>query len=1052
MGGKRKRGANKAVANTNGTQPIQKRPKIDHPPTNGDETNSLELDKSPFTEEKVGENRKREARIYELLGSADSDERIAAADALVTALLAGTESVLERHLDKRLFRGLASSRNASRLGFSLVLTEILAQLFGPKDLANAKYPSLTFEKVLGILINNTKPSGNIPGQEERDLYFGRLFGIQCFVEAKILFDDETRWPKVLDLLLQMADKKVWMRSHCGWVIVESLPQMGQARAEQTLQKLSDIGLGKTAEGIGMWMRARSSYPNMKIPTKPWQDPMSPAVLPEVARVLKENVAQDTGEDKTVAKIKQSNWTAQLHFVWDLILQTFTAQREKGKKQGQEQFKLFWTTVIDDGLFSKNASDGQKFRGFMIFQKFLHGFSSGERSLVKELFSRNLMKCLMNQASKEDRYLHRAALKSLQSIEKAVESSPELLIPILEELLGKLGAYDFDQRTNSKTVENLLQWATPTNAGKVLKLLRKPVTVMDDNAPNDAEKLRQAYSDYVFKLAVQSKQEPEDSNDINSKSGLEVGIRELASCAYSTQDEFKPSLSEKSRELFRKRLASAFAKVTKQRNNAEYLCKAVVAVEPTAIQMSEEIETERHAAIKAMQKLLKNNKKSDDKQGASLGLALLYAATILQLYDGAPDAINILQDLKSCSEKMKTKEAGTSELLVEILLALVSRHSTMMRQISEQVFEAFTSHISSEALELLTEPLQAEENSTGYQALFENMDDEDVDMEDADKSGFSDEDEDANEDEDEDEISELGSDVEFVTLNGAELADGDEGDEEESEDDAEAEAKAKDLADLDDALAKVLKSHRLDQDKDAESSDNDSDMTDSEMMALDPKLIEVFKQRAKASSKKKDRKDAKESIITFKHRILDLLHIYVKHEASRNPLSFHLLLPLLGLVRTTTAKPLANKALGVLADFSKAAKKKHKAPGGGNSKEEEEDPHKQQEEQDVDVDADAEAQFALLEAIVLREAPRDPSHAFARAASTAALLVASRLLATDPAHAGAADRVNALYARALSAAQRGEVRVQGAFFADWVNWAVGYASNAQQHQQQKQSSG
>ncbi|KAI1498821.1 DNA polymerase phi-domain-containing protein [Biscogniauxia marginata] len=1011
MGGKRKRGANKPAVN--GSQPTQKRPKTGHSPVDDVEPkpNNLELDKSPFTEEKGGENRKREARIYELLGSSDSDERIIAADALVTALLAGTEPVLERHLNKRLFRGLASSRNASRLGFSLVLTEILGQLFGSKDLANAKYPGLTFDKVLNILIENTKSSGNIPGQEERDFYFGRLFGLQCFVEAKVLFDDESRWPKVLDILLQMADKKVWMRSHCGWVIVESLPQMGQTRAEETLRKLSDIGLGKTAEGIGMWLRARSSYPTMKIPSKPWQDPMSPAVLPELARVLKENVAQDTGEDKIVAKIKQSNWTAQLHFVWDLILAHFLQQHEMGKKHNEDHFKLFWTTVVDDGLFSKLASDGQKFRGFMIFQKFLQGLASGEKSLIKNIFSRNFMKCLINQASKEDRYLHRASLKSLQSIEKAVEISPELLIPILEELISKFGAYDFDQRTNTKTIENLLQWATPTNARKVLKLLRKPVASMDVNAANDSEKLRQSYADHVFRLTVQSKQEPGNSDDAGGKSGLEVGITELASCAYSTQEQFKPELSEKTRDVFRRRLASAFAKVTKQRNNAEYLCKAVISVEPTAVTMSEEIEVERQTALKSMQKLLETHKKSDDRQEASLGLALLYAATILQLYDGTPDAISILQDLQSCSEKMKGKKGGTSELLVEILLALLSRHSAMMRQISEQVFEAFTTHISPEALGLLTDPLQTEENSTGYQALFENMDDEDIDMEDADKSDSGEEDEDL----EEEEISELGSDVEFITLNGEESMVGGEGDEDESEDDEQVEANAQALEDLDDALAKVLKSHRLDKDKEAASSDSDSDMTDSEMIPLDAKLVEVFKQRAKGSSKKKDKKDAKESIVTFKHRILDLLNIYAKHEAS-NPLSFNLLLPLLELIRTTTVKPLANKALGILVEFSKASKK-------ARSK---------------DLQVDVEAQLELLGSIH-QEAAKDLSHAFAKAASTASLLVASSLFVTDNANA---DRINALYARTFSDCQKGKAKIQGVFFSDWVNWGMSYASNAQ----------
>ncbi|TRX90066.1 hypothetical protein FHL15_008985 [Xylaria flabelliformis] len=1010
MGGKRKRSANKA--GTSNGQPTQKRPKPNEAVTNGAEPKSLDLDKSPFTDEITGENRKREAKIYELLGSLDNDERLAAADALVTALLAGSEPALKRHLEKRLFRGLASSRNASRLGFSLALAEILRQLFGPSELAKTKFSGLTFDGALGALVDATTASANMLGQEERDCYFGRLFGLQCFVEAKILFADSTRWPKALDLLLKMAQKKVWIRSHCGWVIVECLPQMGQKDAEAVLQKFSDTGLGKTAEGVGIWLRARSCYPSLKAPAKPWVDPLSPAALPEVARVLKENVANDTGEDAAVPKLKQSNWTAQLHFVWDLILTTLL---ESDKDNIKEQAKLFWTTVIDDGLFSKNASDGQKFRGFMIFQKYLHGFASVDKSLVKQLFTRNLMKCLINQAAKEDRYLHRAALKTLQSVEKVVEAHPELLIPVLKELIGKFGYYDFDQRTASKTLENLLQWVTPANSKKIIKLLREPVLDLK-GTPDDAEKLRQAYAEYVFKMAIQSKASTTNSNDADNKSALEIGIKELASCAYSTQEEFVPPLSEKTRDLFRNRLSSAFSKVTKQHNNTEYLCDAVRSVKPTAVAMSDEIETERKSALKAMAKLLKSSTKSDDSAGnLSAGLALLYATTLLQLYNGVPDALDILHDLESCSEKIKSKEAGASELLVEILLALVSRQSPMMRQISEQVFEAFTSQISSEALQLLTEKLLAEENSRGYHALFENND-EDAEMADATDSdpgsdgGGS----------DDDEISEIGSDVEFVTLNGADItSDADPGEEEQDTDDEEGnddedEPEDAHLAALDDALAKVLNSHRLDQDQNAESSDDDSDMTDSEMMALDEKLVDVFKNRIKNTKKKNEKKDAKEFVVLFKHRVLDLLSIYVKQEAS-SALALDLLLPLLELVRTTTTKPLANKAMNILTDFSKASKK-------ARSK---------------DTPIDIEAQTKLLTDIH-QEASKDFSHAFGKAASTASLLVASNLWTAGQENI---DRINGAYAQTFSDCQKGKTKIQGAFFSDWVNWGMGHANNS-----------
>ncbi|KAI0508628.1 DNA polymerase phi-domain-containing protein [Xylaria bambusicola] len=1010
MGGKRKRGANKAGGVSG--QPSQKRSKPDEPATNGAQSTPLDLDNSPFADENTGENRKREAKIYDLLGSLDNDERLAAADALITGLLAGSEPALKRHLEKRLFRGLASSRNASRLGFSLVITEILRQLFGSSDVASTKFPGLTFDKVLSILVDATSIGGNVPGQEERDYFFGRLFGIQCFVEAKILFADSTRWPKLLELLLDMAQKKVWIRSHCGWVIVECLPQMGQERAEAALRGFADQGLGKTAEGVGIWLRARSCYPGIKLPAKPWVDPLSPVSLPEVARVLKENVANDNGEDAAVPKLKQSNWTAQLHFVWDLILATLLESSATDKKSTKDQVKLFWTTVIDDGLFSKNASDGQKFRGFMLFQKYIHGLASVDKSLVKELFTRNLMKCLINQAAKEDRYLHRAALKTLQSMEKAVETHPELLVIILKELIGKYGLYDFDQRTASKTIENLLQWVTPNNSKKVLKLLREPVMNLKD-VPEDAEKLRQAYADYIFKMTVQVKMSATDSKDADSKSALEIGVKELISCAYSLQEEFTPQPSDKTRDIFRNRLASAFSKVAKQSQNAEYLCDAVRSVKPTAVAMNNEIEVKRKDALKAMAKLLEVSKKSGDSSGnLSTGLALLYSATLLQLYNGAPDAFSILEDIEACSEKVKSKEAGASELLIEILFALIPRQSPMLRQISEQVFDAFASQISSEALQLLLEPLVAEENSKGYQALFENN--EDADMEDIEESNSGSDDADS----DEDEISEVGSDVEFVTLNDADTksdgdAEEDQNENQEEKDEEENEAEDADLAALDDALAKVLNSHRLDKDQEAESSDNDSDMTDSEMMALDEKLVDVFKHQIKNTKRKSEKKDAKESVVLFKHRILDLLNIFVKQEAS-NVLAFDLLLPLMELVRTTTVKPLSNKAMNILTDFSKASKKIRSK----------------------DTQVDTEAQVTLLLKIH-EEASKDMSHAFAKAASMASLLIASSLWAADQENI---DRINAVYAQTFADCQKGKIKIQGAFFSDWINWGMGHANN------------
>lgn len=129
----------------------------------------------PFSEDPKGPHLKREVEAYEKLGSEDEVERLEAANAVITGLfgeLSVSEHTLLRHLERRLFRGLASGRKAARLGYSVVITEILVQLFGETSKKKAKYAAITLDRLLDILSAKTKPEGDLSGQEERDHYLG----------------------------------------------------------------------------------------------------------------------------------------------------------------------------------------------------------------------------------------------------------------------------------------------------------------------------------------------------------------------------------------------------------------------------------------------------------------------------------------------------------------------------------------------------------------------------------------------------------------------------------------------------------------------------------------------------------------------------------------------------------------------------------------------------------------------------------------------------------------------------------------------------------------
>ncbi|KAI5284821.1 DNA-directed DNA polymerase, partial [Ascosphaera atra] len=275
-------------------------------------------------------------------------------------------------------------------------------------------------------------------------------------------------------------------------------------------------------------------------------------------------------------------------------------------------------------------------------------------------------------------------------------------------------------------------------------------------------------------------------------------------------------------------------------------------------------------------------------------------TLLQVYNGDPDAVSMLDDLKLCYERFLGKKAErggdndeASDAMVEILLSFASKGSQLFRKTSEQVFEAFADQVTATGLQSMIDILEAKDNLAGQQEMFENQeqgDEGDVDMMDVDM------------DSDDDDVEEISAE-EGSSDEEDELKEG-----EGEEDDAELEA-------FDAKLAEAL---GVDQNKEDEGSDDEADMNDDDMEKIDDQIVKVFRARKESSSKKKDKKDAKENMLNFKNRVLDLLHIYVK-KCHLNPIALDLLLPLLQLSRRSTVKQIGTRAGTVLRDYTKACK-------------------------------------------------------------------------------------------------------------------------------------
>lgn len=102
--------------------------------------------------------------IYEDLANVDENIRLKAAQALLTNFVADGKSTGEQlnEIVRRLLRGLCSGRKAARLGFSVVLTELLIELLGPSGRSVAGFQNVL--ELIETLKNQSQVSSNVSGQ------------------------------------------------------------------------------------------------------------------------------------------------------------------------------------------------------------------------------------------------------------------------------------------------------------------------------------------------------------------------------------------------------------------------------------------------------------------------------------------------------------------------------------------------------------------------------------------------------------------------------------------------------------------------------------------------------------------------------------------------------------------------------------------------------------------------------------------------------------------------------------------------------------------------
>ncbi|PKS06486.1 hypothetical protein jhhlp_007234 [Lomentospora prolificans] len=939
------------------------------------------------------EDHQTEQNLYKALSHRIRDLQVKAATLVSKALVgqADTEEPTEpsiseeefkRHLEIYLFPALTKGDTVSREGTFRVISKILSALLGDRNLTSTLYPSLTFDEFLSMLIRFT-PLDEPAVKDDQAL--GRLLGLRCFVQQEVLERDTERWKKLLPMLLDLASKNIELRLACGAIVADAVGKLSKGQATWTITTVSETPLAKMAEGLAIWIAALQHHPDLKSDT--WKKPVSARSAPNVLSLLKESATQVLNENSGPVNNGKATWSAPLHFVWVKLAKYFGNLGSTGQKD----LASIWTPVVEDYLFSKNATDLQKARGFSIFQRMLIEVAT-DRVLVSTIFSRNLMSCLQNHASRKDRHLHGIAVETLSVIAELASAKPKSVVPILSNLLGHNGSYEFDQRTNTKTVEQVLKPTEPSDMTQVLELLEAPFA-KSSSGQEKLSAIGNAYIRYLHNLA-------------STGSSIQA-LQKLSTLAFgSSKATSKYGLTDSAKANCLTQLESALAKAGKTAENFDLLCQLVVGVKPKHIELDDEIIEQQKAAVETLGMILHDPKfvLFGDRQLTN-SLAAAYAMPLFMVYSRVPGAETQLIAINSLSETCENKgeDAGLQLVILYILLPLMYRPSSLGRQVSKHIFEAIGPRLDAGTMRMLLERLEFTEDRSGFAELAEFIDA---------PEGSDDEEDEA------DEGSESRKDE----------ADSDE-DEEESGDESEG------SADIDQAeLLKALGSHLLEANgkKDAEGEEDDDDdsesepdMSDSEMMAMNDQLVAAFDHiSGQGANEAHEAKKAMAAVVQFKNRILDLVEAYLQQQPRNTQVTFALLPYLVRLANQTKSSDIRARVTDVLSRYRKRFLK--------DRKQWLEDGKRKKQIPDY---------ITCLEEVHKEVGFRD-SQMFAKAASAACLTIAAAIVAADQQKLGELNKMHAKLEKELTSEKEKRKRIHKSFFQTWQAYQLSVSSGAE----------
>ncbi|DAZ97205.1 TPA: hypothetical protein N0F65_003836 [Lagenidium giganteum] len=658
---------------------------------------------------------------------------------------------------KRLVRGLASSRDAARQGFSTALAGLL-EAFGENVVA--------LEQVMTLLNEAMEVRASMKGMEQREHMFGRLFGLLAIHRSGRLQQNADVAVQVVKDLIEISKWKKWMREAAYEGVLAMLVDFPADRFSDVAEELSQHLAGEVssynadqvalAAGLHHFLHVHA-LEETSFPAYQFLSRKKMHLLSEPLKL-------------------SSSVYPRVHSAWYGIFGHMMHVGKDAAKLDSELFQEAWTVLVENMLVNPATTTHER-RGtaFKVFELVV---PSLPRPLLRSILTPQFVKCLYNNSVSKKAILHDAARHCLKVF---AQQAPEEFLHFFEHQFAKPLASLVDLENDDSEEVQQERRAQLKKGGFDAIIAIEEEKERAEMIKKKTEGARNWALDHIVE-AFNDWMNQEAASDVTSKLSDDILRFLIANAFFKTSQTTntptknkkkktkavvespaltpEPAVSAGTQASCAKRFFSLLsvkleAEQQSALDRAFGVARELVKERGTDLRhpLDEDTQKAFETAASRVSELRQENApdlKQDGKQKDAF--LMLFMSCGLQLLDNdqRADALGIVEDLNQCfvelmvakpkksTPKKKGKKAAAAEeedkpdsvvVFTDMLLSLLAQDSSAMRDIVTHVFRSMLPLLNTASVQTILNVLAPSEEQANENGNDEEDEEEDEDMED-----------------------------------------------------------------------------------------------------------------------------------------------------------------------------------------------------------------------------------------------------------------------------------------------------------------------------------